>query len=452
MATACGGSVVPPEEFYGAGATYPGAVTATSTVPGAVPTGAATSGPTDGATQGVPGQPGPTTGATSGPGPKTPGVKLGSCDGFKNQLGITDTEITIASVADISGPVPNTFKPVHDAMVAFVARFNATSDICGRKLKLLTYDSALSAPGSSDASEAACKNAFAIVGAFSAFDTGGADITEECGQPDIRTQAVEDARQKAKTSFAVLPIDTEHMFLQPWVWGKDKFGSAIKDAAYVYLNAGASQTIVRSIMKGTHEKLGYEWDEEIIVDITGVPNWNAYANQLKSAGIKFVSTNLSDNTYKLLAAMKQADYHPAILADSSVYGAKYLAGSGGEAFEGAYLFTQTALIEEASRVPEMASYLEWLQRTGGDAPNYVGAMAWADGLLFVQLAQQLGGKLSRASLIAELNQVHAFNGGGIISTADLASRDTAPCATVLQVVDGAFRRVTPFPWTCGPLG
>lgn len=455
----CGGSLVPPDEFYGAGGAAPQGTagpqqpgTDPGTVPGVAPTapgGAATTG-----SQPVTGGPG-TGPAAPGPGapPAAPGVKAGSCTGLKNGNGITDDTITIATIADVSGAVPNGFKSAFDAMNAYVAYFNSTSSICGRKLKLRTIDSGLTANGSNAASKAACTSAFAAVGSFSAFDGGGAEVTAACGQPDLRASAVERARQKSPTTFMAMPMNTDQPYLQPWIWAKQKFGATvIKDSAFVYLNAGASKAIVDNWMKATAAKLGYRWKKVILVDLTGVPNWNGYANQLKAAGIKFVTTNLADFTPKMAAAFKQADFHPAYLSDGSVYGQKYLAGADGSAMDGAYLWTQTMMIEEAGRVPEMAAYQTWLQRTGGDAPSYAGAQAWAAGVMFTQLATRLGGKLTRASLVKAAAGLHRFTGNGIIPPTDPGARRTSGCFTIMKISDGRFNRVTPFPYTCGPLG
>lgn len=460
--TACGGSVVAPEDFMGAGGAagpvVPGAV-APGTEPGVVGT--------EGTVPGVPGAVGPdtatapgTSASAAGPGgagsggsagKPAKGVKAGDCTGFQNGPGVTDTQITIATIADRSGAVADTFKAAHDAMNAYVAYFNSTSSICGRKLKLQTYDSGLTATGSNDASKSACGSAFALVGSFSAFDSGGADVTAKCGQPDVRASAVERARQTAATTVQVSPLNTEHIFLQPWVWAKQEFGSAINKSAFVYLNAGASGTISNAIMKGTASKLGYKWEKTIVVDIAGVPNWNAYANQLKSAGITFVQTNLADFTSKLRAAFKQADYNPVFMADGSFYGPKYLAGDGASIMEGAYAFTQTAMLEESAKNPEVRQLQAWLSRTGGDPGNITALQAWAAGRLFTQVAIELGGKLTRASLIAGLRKVHRFDGNGIITPTDPGSGSSAPCATTVQVKGGKFVRVSPYPYTCGPL-
>jgi len=458
---ACGGSVVSPEDFVGSGAQTGTQITQ----PGVSPQqGVATDSPTGGGPGVVVGpdspnasdQPAengqPGSSGTNAPSAPLPGVRAASCAGFKNGPGITDSTITIASIADTSGAVADVFKSVHDAMNAYVAYFNSTSSICGRKLKLQAYDSGLSATGSNDASKSACTQAFALVGSLSAFDSGGANVTAECKQPDIRATATEPARQNAATTFMVVPIDSDHFGIQPWNWIKQKFGSAVKDSAFVYLNAGASVTISKAIMAQTQRKLGFVWKKTIVVDIAGVPNWNAYANQLKSAGIKFVSSNLADFSPKLASAFKQADFHPIYLADASAYGPRYVSGSNGAAMSGAYSYTQTAMLEEAGRVPEMALYQTWLKRVGGDPPAYAGAEAWAAGLLFVKAALELGGKLNRASLIQKLNTINEWDGNGIIAPSDPSHGASARCATMMQVVDGQFVRQSPYPYTCGPLG
>lgn len=456
----CGGSLVAPEDFVGAG----GPVSQGTTGPATSADG--TTGPGGGATTGPIGptapQNQPTAGGGVGPGGSRPGggytgapgagVKAASCAGLRNGNGITGSTITIATIADVSGAVPNGFKSAFDAMNAYVAYFNSTSTICGRKLKLETIDSGLTANGSNSASKAACSSAFATVGSFSAFDGGGADVTAACGQPDLRASAVERARQQARTTFMAMPMNTDHIALQPWIWAKQKFGAAaVKDAAFVYLNAGASKALVQNYMKATASRLGYDWKKVIVVDIAGVPNWNGYANQLKAAGIKFVAVDLADFTPKLAAAFRQADFDPIFYSDAGVYGQKYLSGSDGAAMSGAYVWTQTAMIEEAGRVPEMALYQQWLQRTGGDAPSYSGAEAWAAGVLFTQLAAQLGGKLTRASMVQAASKVRGFTGDGIISRTDPGARTSAPCFTIMQVKGGRFTRYSPFPYTCGPL-
>jgi hypothetical protein len=113
--------------------------------------------------------------------------RAGSCEGFKNQTGITDTTITLANVADISGPVPGIFESAQDATRAYAAYFNATNDICGRKLDVELLDSRADAGADQQAYTKACDEAFAAVGSMGAFDSGGAGTARPPRRPSAAT-------------------------------------------------------------------------------------------------------------------------------------------------------------------------------------------------------------------------------------------------------------------------
>jgi ABC-type branched-subunit amino acid transport system substrate-binding protein len=396
-----------------------------------------------GSSGGAPGQ------ATSSP---APGTQAGSCAGFKDGPGIDAHDINIGTIADLSGAEPNVFKDAADAMNAYVAYFNSTSSICGRQLKLHLYDSGLTAAGDHSASQAACGN-FALVGSMTSFDSGGAAVTSGCGQPDIRNTATTETRFESPTTFPVYSLNPAHPFLAPWAWAKSQNPGMVKHAAFVYLNAGASETDAQNFIKGTEQKLGYDWQKTIVVDLTSVPNWNAYANELKSAGIQFVSSILNLDTPKLAEAFEQADYHPFYLADNSAYSQAMIGtGSQAAAMEGTYVYTQSALLSEESRNPEMQTYEEWLTRTGGGAPDAEGMFSWSAGELFTQLATELGGKLTRQSLIDAIRKVHTYTGNGLMTPMDPGQKITGRCASLLRVVHGHWVRASPSPYTCGPIG
>ena len=149
---ACGSNLDPADV---AGADGGRAVDCTVDVNGTIVDGTGTeagAGTTDGATTGGTGTTGDTggtgttgdTGTTGGSGdtggsgggdtggggaPTTPAIEApsaASCEGLKNQTGITDSTITIGNSSDISGPAPGLFATAQDATQAFVAYFNAS--------------------------------------------------------------------------------------------------------------------------------------------------------------------------------------------------------------------------------------------------------------------------------------------------------------------------------------
>ena len=178
---------------------------------------------------------GPTgSGKTSADG----GVKAGSCDGFKNGPGITDDTITIGNASDISGPVPGLFESAQDAVKAFVAYYNRSNPdgICGRTLVLKNYDSRTDDAADQRNHIDACENVFAMVGSMSAFDSGGAATTEECGLPDVRAITTTKQRTACTICYAAQPA------------GPEEFQNAAPD--YIMRNHGGGQKAAMLYLEG----------------------------------------------------------------------------------------------------------------------------------------------------------------------------------------------------------
>ena len=374
-------------------------------------------------------------------------MHAGSCAGFRNTTGITDSTITIANVADLSGPVPGLFKSAQAAVTAYLAYFNSTSSVCGRKLKLVSLDSGTSESGDQQASTSACGEAFAMVGSLSAFDAGGTNVVDQCGIPDLRTLTTEPLRFHSPMSYGVYSTAVPEITSVPFRYVKT-LGDAYKSAGYVYLNAGAAIIQAQSFMKAL-TSLGYQIKDQIAIDVTSVPNYNGYATELKSDGIKYVEyTGAYQYAQKLKEAFEQQDYHPIFMLDPVAYDAGFV--SAGSAMDGTYVFVPGPLFQEADRNPELQTYIDWLQRTSGGTPTFFGVYAWCAAALFTQLAVELGGKLTRASLLTAIRGVHNYTNNGMVPPQDPGGKHTTHCASVLQLEHGAWIRRTPYPYTCAP--
>ncbi|MPY98116.1 MAG: ABC transporter substrate-binding protein [Actinophytocola sp.] len=130
---------------------------------------------------------GPAPGDVAGSGKNSASgsVDAASCAGFENQTGITDKKITVANIADISGPIPGLFESAQQSARAYVAYFNATNPegICGRELDVLTIDGRSETAGDQQGYTRACEEAFAAVGSMVADDSGGAKPARSAGCP-----------------------------------------------------------------------------------------------------------------------------------------------------------------------------------------------------------------------------------------------------------------------------
>lgn len=430
-----GGEVVPGAE--------PGAVDGTADAGAPAAGGAA---PADagagGDAAGAPGQ-------ASGKGAAAGGVKAGSCDGFKNQKGITDKTITLANIADISGPVPGIFESAQQATRAYIEYFNSTGSICGRKLELVNLDSRADAGADQQAYVKACDNAFAAVGSMSAFDSGGAGTADACGLPDLRAVTVNPERQACKSCFAAYSIRTNLIPDSASKWFAQKFPSAVKNAAVLYINAGAAPVNARSMAAG-YEK-GAGWDVKYLqgIDVAEF-NFAPYVQQMKDKGIKAVAyQGPYQNTVKLQQAMQQQGFKPDFfLQDPTIYDQRYLEQAGSLA-ENVYIYSANDLFENKGNA-EVQLYLSYLQQVKpGAVPNYYGLYAWSATRLFVEKAVALGGKLNRASLVDAVRATKSWTGNGAHTPMNLGTAQTPPCLKVAQYKGGRWQQVSPGDYMCG---
>lgn len=459
VTSACAGSALDPKDVRAAneaisgnagggagGSTDPG------TVDGGTPVDPGTGEPIDPGT-GTPVDPGTADGGDSGSGggggpapAPPPGVKAASCDGFKNQTGITDKVVKIGNSSDISGPVPGLFEASQKATKAYVAYFNRTSSICGRKLELTNLDSKTDAGADQQSYTKMCESVFAAVGSMSAFDSGGASTAQKCGLPDIRTAVVTAARNGCSTCFGAQPTGPyEFSNAVPDYFVKNH-KSASQKAAFLYLNAGAAAENAKAQQK-VEEKRGMKFLYTQGIDVADF-NYGPYVQQMKSRGVEWVQfIGAYQQSVRLAQAMQSGGFKPEVLLyDPSVYDQNFLK-TGGSAIEGAIMFINFTPLEESQ--PELNLYKQWLQQVSpGSTPTFFGEFAWSAAKLFVEQSLALGGKLSRPALAAKIKTVHAWTGGGMHGPMDVGGKHSPSCIRFLQVKNNKFVPLGSTKYTC----
>jgi ABC-type branched-subunit amino acid transport system substrate-binding protein len=384
----------------------------------------------------------------SGENAATGGQKAGSCDGFRNQTGITDKSIVIGNSSDISGPVPGLFEASQDAVRAYVAYFNATSDICGRKLELKAYDSRTDAAADQQNYTKACDETFAMVGSMSAFDSGGAGTAQGCGLPDLRSAAVTADRQACTTCFGAQSTMGDEFQNAVPDWVKKNHPDAAAHAAMLYINAGAAAENGKTQVAAM-SKRGMHFDYVQGIDISEF-NYSPYVQQMKDKGIEYVQMIGSTAQFVRLAqAMQQQGFEPEVfMIDPTAYNRDFVE-SGGDAVEGTTVFVNFTPFEEASRNKELQLYVSWLQQVKpGAEPSFFGLFSWSAARLFVERAAALGGKLSRSSLVADLRKVDDWTANGMHAPQHVGPHHTGDCWRFIQLQKGHWVPVGGAKYTC----
>jgi ABC-type branched-subunit amino acid transport system substrate-binding protein len=442
--TAAGGAVGSDGALSGdLAGTDPGAADAgTGDDPGAAGGGSGTT------TGGSGGSGGGSAAATTGANSATGGTRAGSCDGFKNQTGITNDKIVIANASDISGPVPGLFESAQQAVKAYVAYFNATSDVCGRKLELLELDSRTDAGADQQAYARACESAFAAVGSMSAFDSGGAGTAARCGLPDLRSANVSSERQACASCFGVQsanPATFQNAVPDHII---KNYPKAADNAAYVWINAGVGPLNAQNQARAM-ERRGMRFVYKQSIDVSEF-NYAPYVQQMKDKGVEYVQfLGAYQQAVRLAQAMQQQSFTPqAFVLDPTGYDPRYVE-SGGSAVEGTKIFINISMFEEARRNKEMALYQQWLQQVKpGATPTFFGVFSWSAARLFVEQSIALGGRLSRRTLVDSVRRVDNWTANGLHSRQHTGSKETGDCWRWIRLQKGRWVPEGPTSYRC----
>jgi ABC-type branched-subunit amino acid transport system substrate-binding protein len=378
--------------------------------------------------------------------PAPPGGNGGATD-----VGVTGNQITIASVADVSGVQPGLFKSAWQATAALTAYVNTNGGIYGRALKLMQLDSKADSVANKAAVQEACDKAFAMVGSMSAFDDGGAQTGQDCGIPDVSAITVNPSRSRATNVYPAYPVSPDYYAVGKSNWIKQTYGDAvIKHAAFIKLNAGVSRANGQQRIDAL-TKIGFNFVYTAEVQVVEA-NYSAYVREMQKRGVEYIGM-LADyqSIVRLQKAMKQQGWFPKVRDfDSVTYSANYLT-QGQDAVNGAFVFLNTALFSEDKSNPEMQLYEQWLGRVyGGTAkPDYFGMYAWSAGRLFVKAATEAGARLTRKGVLAALRAIHSWNDYGMHAAHDIGAKRESPCFLYLEVKNGAFVRKYPASgWDC----
>jgi len=369
-------------------------------------------------------------------------------NGGATDTGVTASAITLATVADRTGPVPDVHADAALAVRAYVAYFTQRfGTVYGRSLRLVELDSRTDAGETRTATQRACRSAFAAVGSASLFDAAAASTVEDCRLPDLRaTASSPEIRAVANAYPLEVQPRADLVSLRRFGWAAERFPDAVTKAAYVHPDTAESNARVEAEMAATEELMGYRWVADVRVSPTEV-NSGVTAQRLKAAGARYVAfEGRPDQAASLARSLRSAGWTPQVFApDATAYDAGFLEQAG-EALAGGWVYVgvSSAVVEEIADNDALQLYAQWLRRVAPDArPTVTGQRAWGAAALLVQQLVELGPRPTRAGFLALMPQVRAFTAGGLFAPEDVGGKRPSDCVAVLRAVSGRFVRFTP---------
>ncbi len=394
--------------------------------------------------------------------PKSAGAKPQA-----SEVGVSDKEIRIAVIADDENPLaPGLFHAAPVAVQAFAKYINSKGGLAGRKLVVDFIDSHLSADDARNAIIKACSDDFAIVGtsalfmnnmddAVSCVDKAGAAT----GIPDISDFSTDVAHQCAPVTFGINPAQlncaTKDQTPQKWRanGGPTKYfvrtsGKKLH-AMFVYGNDLKASTVGGLALARGIEAAGVKSDAEVGLSARSTQSaLTPVIQQMKDAKSNY---GYNTGTLGLMVAMRKEaklqglNVNDIIWDCSTVCYDKNFLEQGGGDVEGVNMTLAFLPFEEAKTNKALASYVKGV---GADNVAAFGAYAWVAGLLFRDSVNAIVKRdgvngLTRAALLEQLKNTHAFDGDGMWSTTDVGNRVPPPCFMITHVKNGKFARVYP---------
>ena len=410
--------------------------TAAGTAGGATSAGAVSGGATAGDTSGGGTAQGGDTGANAAP----EGGTGGSTD-----IGVTADAITVANISILTGPVPGLFAGAPKGVQAYFAYQNSQGGVYGRQLKVEAQDDQFDCGINKATTEDDIGKYFTFVGSFSLFDDCGGEVLQAHPEvPDIHVP-LGTLAQSLPNNFAPQPVRAGAS-TGPFQYIKDRHPNAITKVGSLIGNVDAAKTAWQNA-KYVMESLGYQVVYERIFQPTET-DFTADIVQMKAKGVQVLTLSSADvkTMGRVEAKAQQQNWKPEVTLlgaagyDNTLF---TLAGSN-DALEGAYLYLPTAMYlgEDRADVPEVDTFLTWLDKVSpGANVDLFTVYGWTAAELFVQALKDAGPQATRASLTASLQKIDSFNANGLLADAGPASKTPATCYIMVQIHDGKFERV-----------
>jgi ABC-type branched-subunit amino acid transport system substrate-binding protein len=223
---------------------------------------------------------------------------------------------------------------------------------------------------------------------------------------------------------------------------KAKYPDAIKKAAVIHSGIEVVDVQAERLVKA-YESEGFEF----IVDLRPVVIQESYTSEVKAmadAGVEYVTmVSATQETVKLLRDMKTQGFEPEVIDLGQQYYDPDLLEEPGS--EGAIVQLNTVPFEEADDSPALRAYLAAYEAVEGDKPppSSLGVQAFSAGLLFATAAKAAGPDLTRETVLAELQQITEWDGGGLHFVTNPGENEVTTCFMYDVVEGGEFTRLHP---------
>jgi ABC-type branched-subunit amino acid transport system substrate-binding protein len=383
-----------------------------------------------------------------------------------SDVGVTAKTIRVAVVDDVDNPiVPGVLQGIVDGVNGWGKYVNATGGIGGRKVQVDFIDSKLNPNDARNAIIKACGEDFALVGTGALLlqtvddEVKCADAAGKAtGLPDVAALVTSSAEACAPNAFPILPnsVDCSTVDSSPQTYRTNNGDSKYLAKTFgklhgAFVLASDSPSVVKtsSVLNKAAQAGGIKADKQW--QVTGFSPQSAYTPIIQ--GMKTDSSNFGLSLQAVTGVvLERKEAQLQGLTDPKIIWECTLACYFDKSFMGAadsvdreYMSLGFLPFAETKSNPMTANFVKYV---GKDKMSGFASWGFTTGLLFEQAAKaavQKNGNngLTRANLMAELKNIHAFNSDGMTATTDIGNKVPSNCFMLEQWKSGKFVRIYP---------
>jgi ABC-type branched-subunit amino acid transport system substrate-binding protein len=377
--------------------------------------------------------------------------------------GVTDTTITVGSLASMSGFAAPDFAPVVTGAAAYFDQLNAAGGVDGRRIVYRPNidDGTTPSGNSAGALQLVQDKVFAVVGVGTPFFTGSS-ILQQQAVPTFGLQENTNAQWAGPTMFGSTGSFVDFTSPQPQVAYVAERNHATRAAVLAYNVAQSSEGCISVI--GALRR--YHIDTPIIDTSIpyGAATLDADVTRMQQQGVDFVATCMdATGNIKLSQTLQQHGMGSVTQYWLDGYDQQTL-DDNAAALRNAYFLVQQTPFEmaqlEPGRYPGIDAFDAALRRYAprGTLPSTPALAGWISADLFVTGLRAIGADVTRTRLVEALNTLTAFTADGAIAPVDWrvahAATTSLDCSTFVQARQTTFHPVygtSPSAYSCfGP--
>ncbi|HEY2303740.1 MAG TPA: ABC transporter substrate-binding protein, partial [Acidimicrobiales bacterium] len=242
----------------------------------------------------------------------------------------------------------------------------------------------------------------------------------------------------------------------PFQYYAQKYPNAITHVGSLWTS---SSPTTFANQKAAMESVGYKFVYDRATQPTET-DFTADIVRMKSIGVQYLELRNQGVTTiaQIMNAAAQQNWHPQVVVTNSEYDPKFFKLLSDPANGNGILTDQPFAMflgEDAANNSEVQLFDQWMKQTHpSQGLDLFGMFSWAAAKLFVDALKAAGQNPTRAGVVAALKNIHNFDDNGMVAPADVGNKKPPSCWMLLQVENGAFKRVLPADkgYTCSPSG